>query len=248
MQDQRDLRVLYVDSWLVVVDKPSGMPSVPARNPQDAAHVAVRLRDRFGALEAVHRLDRDTSGVLVLARHRDARVAMGRVGEQRLASKRYLALCGGRSPSKEGEVMLPLVADLDNRPRQRVDPIHGRRSHTRWTLVAEARVASAPWSLMELEPLTGRSHQLRVHMAWLGLPILGDPLYGRSLAARHPRLALHAALLTFPHPHDGAILKILAERSLPLLSAPLRAAQDDWFHRHREGCVGTIADVRTSDQ
>lgn len=248
MQDQQELRVLYVDSWLVVVDKPSGMPSVPARNPQDAACVAGRLRDRFGALEAVHRLDRDTSGVLVLARHRDARAAMGRVFEKRLAAKRYLALCSGGPPTKEGEVMLPLVADLDNRPRQRVDPIHGRCSHTRWTLVAEVSMASESWSLMELEPLTGRSHQLRVHMAWLGLPILGDPLYGRSLTVPHPRLALHAALLTFPHPHDGTIVTILAERSFPLLSAPLQAAQDDWLRRHREGCVGAIADLRTCDQ
>lgn len=190
-------RIVYVDEWLVVVDKPSGMPSVPARTPLDPPDVAAVLRDEIGPLEAVHRLDRDTSGLLVLARSSAARAALGRAFESRAVAKTYLALVHGRPPTDEGIIHLPLADDLEHPPRKRVDPILGRRAATRW----RTRRHRSQTALLELEPITGRSHQLRVHLCWLGCPITGDRLYG--LSDESPRLALHAASITFPHPEDG---------------------------------------------
>ena len=173
---------------------------------------------------------------------------MGRVFERRLASKRYLALCRGRPPSSVGEVLLPLAPDLERRPRQRVDPIHGRPSHTRWAFVASELVANECYSLLELEPLTGRSHQLRIHLAWIGLPILGDPLYGHRAMVAFPRLALHAATLCFPHPQTGDELVLYAEGDFVQMSPSLQVAHDRWWCGQHATGVGLIADTRTFDQ
>lgn len=240
--------VLYADSWCVAVDKPSGMPSVPARNPLDAACVAVRLRDTFGPLEAVHRLDRDTSGVLLLARHREARVQLGRMFEQGLVAKRYLAVCCGIPREEAGDIHLPLAPDWERRPRQRVDPIHGRRSQTRWHLLATDIAAGAPRSLIALEPLTGRSHQLRVHLAWMGLPIVGDPLYQRQPPAVTTRLALYAAWLRVPHPQHGRPLVLHAACDLQAMSSLLGTAAAAWLADQPEATPGRKADARTLDQ
>jgi tRNA pseudouridine32 synthase/23S rRNA pseudouridine746 synthase len=196
-------RVVHADDAIVVVDKPAGMPSVPARTPHDPPCVAARLAPLLGAVEAVHRLDRDTSGLLVLARSAAARAAMGVAFERGMVDKRYVAVVRGGPPAAEGAIHQPLAPDADRPPRQRVDPIHGRRAATRWWVRAQgaAGTSAEGFTLLELAPLTGRSHQLRVHMAWLGCPLLGDRLYGP--AAEPGRLALHAAMLCFPHPADG---------------------------------------------
>jgi len=197
------LRVVMADDDLVVVDKPAGMPSVPARTPLDPPDVATVLAKTHGSLEAVHRLDRDTSGLLVLARSREARARLGRAFEDGLVEKRYLAIVHGGLRDQAGGIHLPLADDVANPPRKRVDPIMGRRAATRWRTLEAGTWEGAAVTLLELEPLTGRSHQLRVHLAWLGCPIVGDRLYGPS-----PRpatcLALHAAGLTLPHPRDGS--------------------------------------------
>jgi len=200
--------VVYADEDLVVVDKPGGVPSVPARTRLDPPHVAVRLHAEFGELEAVHRLDRDTSGLLMLARNRSARIALGRAFEMGAVTKVYLAIVAGAVPSTTGTLSLPLAADRDRPPRQRVDPILGRPATSRWRVIATAADAS----LVELEPVTGRSHQLRVHLAWLGCPVLGDALYGKQTidAPRHEGLALRAMRLAVPHPRDGRLLVIEA--------------------------------------
>ena len=204
-------RVVFADADLVVVDKPSGMPSVPARTSDDPPAVAALLHSAWGKLEAVHRLDRDTSGLLVLARTPAARAAVGRAFESRRVAKRYLALVAGRPPAAAGIVHLPLADDRTRPPAKRVDPILGRRATTRWRVIADGD-DGARWTLVELEPVTGRSHQLRVHLAWLGCPIRGDRLYGpRGLAPAGP-LALHAAALELPHPADGRPLRL---ESLP---------------------------------
>lgn len=204
------LRVVLVDDDLIVVDKPSGMPSVPARTPLDPPDVASVLATRYGPLEAAHRLDRDTSGLLVLARSREVRAILGRAFEAGAVSKRYLAVVHGTPPSDEGTIHLPLADDPARPPRKRVDPIGGRRATTRWQI--RARCASGhgpgctdPLTLVELEPVTGRSHQLRVHLAWLGCPLVNDRLYGR--AADGP-LALRAISLVLPHPRTAALLSL----------------------------------------
>jgi RluA family pseudouridine synthase len=210
-------RVVFADAELVVVDKPSGMPSVPARTPLDPADVASRLVAAYGPLEAAHRLDRDTSGLLVLARTRSARSALGRAFEMRAVAKRYLAVVIGRPSDASGEICLPLAADRDRPPRQRVDPAVGKPAITRWRFLAmAAQFAEMPaTSLVEVEPRTGRSHQIRVHLAELGCPIAGDRLYGGT-AADVP-LALHAAHLDLPHPATGERLVLAA---LPPTAAP----------------------------
>lgn len=199
-------RVLFSDGDVVVVDKPPGMPSVPARAACDPPDVAAVLATAMpvgeARLEAAHRLDRDTSGVLVLARHRAARVALGRAFEAGAVAKTYVAVVRGGPPSAEGEVRLPIAADPRRPPRQMVDPTLGKPATTRWTTIAAAWPGPGS-SVLSLEPRTGRSHQLRVHLAWLGCPVLGDPLYGRPGTMTAGRLWLHAAAIAFPHPADG---------------------------------------------
>jgi len=209
------VRVIFADADLIVVDKPAGMPSVPARTPLDPPCVASHLRAAFGDLEAVHRLDRDTSGLLVLARSSQARAALGRAFEARMVQKRYEAIVHGGPVHAEGIVHLPLASDPQRPPRSRVDPILGRPATTRWRLLMASATTEPRWSRLELEPVTGRSHQLRVHLAWLGMPIVGDRLYGPvHPAANAPsaaRLRLHATWLAFPHPRDGRRVDVRSE-------------------------------------
>jgi len=206
------LRVLHVDDHVVIVDKPSGMPSVPARTPLDPPDVAAVLAATLGPLEAVHRLDRDTSGLLVLARSRAVRVTLGHAFESAAVAKRYRAVVIGAPPTDSGAIHLPLADDPARPPRKRVDPILGRRATTRWRVidrVAAVAGVHGPLALLDLEPLTGRSHQLRVHLAWLGCPIAGDRLYAAPLPAMWP-LALRATEMTFPHPRTGHLMTTIA--------------------------------------
>jgi len=195
--------VVHADAHIVVVDKPAGMPSVPARTPLDPPSVPQVLEAEWGAVEPVHRLDRDTSGLLVLARTAEARAFLGRAFESRTVRKAYLAIVYGLPPTAEGVVHLPLGDDPSSPPRKRVDPTFGRRAESRWRHIACGSSAAGPLTLLVLVPVTGRSHQLRAHLAWLGTPIVGDRLYQPRTAAgerTHGRLALHAAWLDIPHP------------------------------------------------
>ena len=211
------LRILFLDEHVVVVDKPAGMPSVPARTPHDPPDVATVLA--AGELadgprpEAVHRLDRDTSGVLILARTARARAMLGRAFEAGVVRKSYRAFLAGRLPGLEGVVHLPLAPDAAAPPRQRVDPIVGRAATSRWGVV-DGEGLPAGVTAVDLVPVTGRSHQLRVHMAWLGCPVLGDRLYGHTPSVG--RLWLHAARIEFPHPESGQSVTLLAPLAVDL--------------------------------
>lgn len=199
-------RIVYSDETLVVVDKPSGMPSVPARTPHDPLAVAIRLQPSLGTLEAVHRLDRDTSGLLVLARDKQTRRSLGIALEARRVAKRYLAVVVGTPRDVAGTVDLPLAPDRECPPRHRIDHTGGRPATTAWKLLGARAPDSTnepTLSLMDLDPLTGRSHQLRIHLASLGCPILGDRLYGSPPHDARCRLALHATALAFDHPTTG---------------------------------------------
>lgn len=239
--------IVHCDDWIVVVDKPSGMPSVPARNPLDPASVVerVRARSQMRYVEAVHRLDRDTSGLLVLARSEEARRILGEAFERRRVRKRYLALVVGNLARDRGTIHLPLAADPTSPPRQRIDPVSGIRATTGWRVLGRTTFANGePTSLLELEPVTGRSHQLRAHLTWIGHPIVGDPLYGTP----HGRMLLHAASIVFPHPRDGQTTGFTSRPAFSLDSrddtAAIRRLLETWHHE-AAGSVGCMADSPT---
>ena len=190
------LRVMHHDSEIVVVDKPAGLLSVPGRGEDRADCLIARLRGVFPEILLVHRLDLDTSGVMVFALTRRAQADLGQQFETRQVRKTYVARLWGKLEPSEGRVDLPLIVDWPNRPRQHVNHETGRPAQTDWKVLASDGLETR----VRLTPLTGRSHQLRVHMAETGHPILGDPLYAEGAARDFPRLMLHAESLRFRHP------------------------------------------------
>ena len=192
-------RILHHDHEILVVDKQAGLLSVPGRTEDRADCLIARLHGAFPQVLLVHRLDQDTSGVMVFALTPHAQRHLGQQFEKRQVRKIYVARLHGRLEPKSGTVDLPLIVDWPNRPRQMVDHENGKPAQTDWRVIraddAETRV--------RLMPVTGRSHQLRVHMLALGHPILGDPLYAQGKAAAHPRLMLHAQSLRIRHPDSG---------------------------------------------
>ncbi|HJV25766.1 MAG TPA: RluA family pseudouridine synthase [Aromatoleum sp.] len=193
--------ILYSDDALIVADKPAGLLSVPGRGEHLRDCLAVRVQALFADALIVHRLDRDTSGLIVLARGAEMHRRMSMAFEKRTVGKRYLAQVHGHVDHEGGEIDLPLIVDWENRPRQMVDPVRGRRALTRYRVLAREGAGVDAISRVELEPVTGRSHQLRVHLMTIGHAILGDSLYAPPESAeRHPRLHLHAARIEFMHP------------------------------------------------
>lgn len=194
------LRVIAVDAHVLVLAKPAGLLSVPGK----AAHLTdcleARARAEYPDALTVHRLDLDTSGITVMGRGRAAHRHLSMQFAARQTAKTYLARVWGAVAGEAGRVDLPLRCDWDNRPRQIVDWVEGRPAQTDWRVLAREDGVTR----LELTPLTGRSHQLRVHMLMLGHPILGDPFYasGPALAAAD-RLQLHAETLGFFHPEGG---------------------------------------------
>lgn len=193
------LDICYQDEHLLVVNKPSGLLSVPGRGEDKQDCLISRVQQEFANALVVHRLDMSTSGLMVMALGKPMQAAISRLFEQRAVKKHYIALAEGRFQASFGEVDLPLITDWPNRPRQKVDYIDGKPSQTFYQVLDDDQNASV--SRVKLTPITGRSHQLRVHMAALGHPLLGDELYApAAVCALLPRLALHAASLAFVHP------------------------------------------------
>ncbi len=192
---------VYQDDRLLVLDKPSGLLAVPGRGPDLQDCLSARVLAVHPSALVVHRLDRDTSGLLVMALSPEAQRQLGRKFENRKVRKRYTAVVAGNIADDEGLVDLALRKDFDRPPRHRVDLELGKPAQTRWRVVGR----SFDRTRVSLEPITGRSHQLRIHMASLGHPILGDPLYAPpEVAAMAPRLLLHAEWLEFPYPDEDA--------------------------------------------
>ena len=193
-----EIPILHEDSDLLVVDKPAGLLSVPGKGPELADCLIARLERAFPTVRLVHRLDRDTSGVMVFALTAHAQRHLGQQFETRKTRKTYIARVAGRLEPKTGSVDLPLIVDWPNRPLQKVCHETGKPALTEYKVTK----ASDAESRVRLHPLTGRSHQLRVHMLALGHPILGDPLYAPETAGNFPRMMLHAEELRLSHP-DG---------------------------------------------
>ena len=203
------VRVIHVDAHLLVVDKPSGLLSVPGRGEDKQDCLISRVQRDYPEALAAHRLDMSTSGLLIVARGEAMQREMYRLFRERAVSKRYLAAVDGLLAADSGEVDLPLICDWPNRPRQMVDHTIGKPSQTLFRVIE--RQPGNNLTIVELEPITGRSHQLRVHMAALGHPILGDELYAGAAVDRAPRLLLHAAEIAFVHPGDGSAVKFRSE-------------------------------------
>ena len=196
---------LHVDDDCIVVDKPSGLLSVPGRGAHLQDCAASRVQAMFGDALVVHRLDMATSGLMLFARGIDAQRTLSRAFAQREVHKRYVAVVHGHLLQTQGEIDLPLIADWPNRPLQKVDRENGKPSTTRYRVVD----TKAERSRVELEPVTGRAHQLRVHLLAIGHPIVGDALYAPpEVLAGADRLLLHAASLRFAHPASGAAIAI----------------------------------------
>lgn len=194
---------LYEDRDLVAADKPAGLLAVPGRGEGGRDCLAARVAaDVPGAL-VVHRLDQATSGVMVFARGAAAQRALSMAFAARRVEKRYEAVVLGLVAGDAGTIDLPLSTDWPNRPRQQVDHARGKPSQTRWRVLS--RDVQTQTTRLQLEPITGRSHQLRVHLQATGHPIVGDTLYA-PLSHGAPRLLLHACELRLPHPRDGHTL------------------------------------------
>lgn len=196
----------YIDEALLVAEKPAGLLSVPGRLPENQDCVVSRLQQHYPDALTVHRLDQVTSGLMLYARGKAMQAALSGQFEKRQVSKRYEALVQGVLQEDAGEIDLPLICDWPNRPRQMVSFEHGKPALTRWRLLARDEVAQR--SRVELEPVTGRSHQLRLHLASIGHPIVGDVMYGAEPAAR---VCLHACRLAFTHPVTGERVAFVSE-------------------------------------
>ena len=200
---QAPLDVLFADDAVVAFDKPSGLLSVPGRGPDRRDSLATRAADAFGEIHVVHRLDMDTSGVVVMARSLDALRDLSRQFEQRLTQKTYVACAWGSPAHESGVIDAPMGPDWPNRPLQKIDHVRGKPARTHWRVLSREHDSCR----LELIPVTGRSHQIRVHLASMGHPILGDVFYAPP-AARDaaPRLLLHAQRLEIAHPATGSAL------------------------------------------
>ena len=184
---------------MLVAEKPAGLLSVPGRLPENKDCLITRLQTDYSDALTVHRLDMATSGLMVFARGAEAHRTLSKAFAERRVSKRYIAVVAGRLQG-QGEVDLPLITDWPNRPRQMVDHDMGKPSLTRW----RGLEAGEGTTRVELEPVTGRSHQLRVHMMAIGHPIVGDVFYAPAdIEVLSPRLLLHAERLSLPHPVSG---------------------------------------------
>ncbi len=195
-----DVQLLHVDDSLVVVDKPAGLLSVPGRGEAGRDNLATRVQAHFADALVVHRLDQATSGLMLFARGASAQRCLSEAFANRQVDKQYVAVVEGQPVGDSGSIDAPLAADWPNRPRQVVDLVHGRACLTHWQVLSREEPAGAARLL--LRPVTGRSHQLRVHLLHLGHPIRGDSLYAPA-PVQGERLLLHASLLQLGHPLQG---------------------------------------------
>lgn len=192
--------ILYADDWLVIVNKPADMLSVPGRGEDKQDCLWRRVQQSYPTARIVHRLDFATSGLMVLALTLESQRALSRAFQERKTEKQYIAIVKGLPDKRAGSVELPLRCDWENRPLQIVDHEQGKSALTHWEVDGNEALGTR----VILKPVTGRSHQLRVHMQALGHPIVGDRFYADTETInRSERLLLHAEQLGFPHPEDG---------------------------------------------
>jgi tRNA pseudouridine32 synthase / 23S rRNA pseudouridine746 synthase len=202
------LDILFEDEFLLIVNKPSGLLSVPGRGEDKQDCLISRVKMQYPDALIVHRLDMSTSGLMVIARGKEMESLLSILFQQKKVGKKYIAILDGRVEPRSGEVNLPLLTDWPNRPKQKVDFKLGKKSQTEYTVISYENNTSR----IELRPLTGRTHQLRVHMQSLGHAILGDKLYANvDTIKKSSRLLLHAKYLSFKHPISDENIKFNLE-------------------------------------
>lgn len=195
--------MVYEDAHLIAIDKPSGLLSVPGKGDHLTDCAASRVSELAPAARVVHRLDMDTSGVMIFAKDARTLKHLGLQFEKRRTKKRYEAIVSGRPDAADGSICEPLVCDWPNRPRQMVSHELGKAAETHYRVLMDEPGYTVPASRVELKPLTGRSHQLRVHLMHIGHAILGDRFYASEpVVAAAPRLLLHALSLELTHPES----------------------------------------------
>ena len=201
------LYVVHLDHEILVVNKPSGLLSVPGRGALLADCLITRIQSEYPTALLVHRLDRDTSGVMVFALSPNAQRHLGLQFEKRQTKKTYVARVWGQIKADTGTVDLPIIVDWPNRPKQMICHETGRAAVTDWQVINRNRGETR----VKLSPKTGRSHQLRIHMLALGHPILGDPFYGTPESQEATRLMLHSHRLRLRHPDGGEMMDFRAK-------------------------------------
>lgn len=200
------LDILYEDQYCIAVNKPSGLLSVPGRGEDKKDCMLSRLHLSHPGALVVHRLDMSTSGILLFALTKEFQSKMSKLFEQKKVHKSYIAKVYGKLKSKEGSINQPLICDWRNRPKQKIDYSHGKPSTTRYKRLD---ITADGNSVVELYPITGRSHQLRVHMSSIGHPVLGDVFYSIPDSYKaSSRLLLHSHNLSFSHPLDNSLVDI----------------------------------------
>ena len=201
------LVILHDDADVIAVDKPAGLLSVPGRGEHLADCLITRVQKVFPHALLVHRLDRDTSGVMIFGLNPHAQRTLSTQFQERQTKKMYVARVWGVPEEKMGMVDLPLIVDWPNRPLQMVCHETGKPSVTDWRLLKD----QGETARIRLIPKTGRTHQLRLHMMALGYPILGDPFYGHAESQAYPRMMLHSEELRVKHPENGQSLRVRAK-------------------------------------
>jgi tRNA pseudouridine32 synthase/23S rRNA pseudouridine746 synthase len=204
------LSPLFADDALLVFDKPAGLLCVPGRGEDKQDCLIARVQAQWPEALTVHRLDMATSGLVVMGRGPAAQRRLSEAFEQRLTNKRYTAVVHGdvraSTGAEQGLIEAPLIIDWPNRPRSKVCADTGKPSTTHWRIESQADTAHGPVTRLALQPITGRTHQLRVHLLHIGHPIVGDALYAPD-PTHSARLLLHAQCLSLPHPSTGHLLR-----------------------------------------
>lgn len=202
----KSLDILFEDEFLLVLNKPSGLLSVPGRGEDKQDCLISRVQSKYSDALIVHRLDMSTSGLMVLARGKEMERYLSILFQQRKVDKKYIAVVDGYVNPEFGEIDLPLITDWPNRPKQKVDFKTGKHSQTKYSVLSYDKENNT--TRIELTPLTGRTHQLRIHMQSIKHAILGDELYAnKAVIEKSTRLLLHACYLSFQHPITDEIIE-----------------------------------------
>ena len=206
--------IIFKDSQIIVINKPSGLLTIPGSRPEHKDSLLTRMKKKFIGTLLVHRLDMDTSGIIIFARTKTAQKELSKQFEKREVKKTYLARIWGVPKHSKGTIELPIISDINNKPKQMICYKNGKSSITKWELRNSFFQNNNVLSDLIVKPITGRSHQIRIHLSSIGFPILGDSLYAHLEAfSASSRLLLHSKSLEIAHPTSEKKLKFVSDEN-----------------------------------